>query len=453
MRWGVGMKYFETLFKVNPLKVELDAPLVLQETAIIKDTVDDKILLRNIFVNVGNQDIVAIAIKGTLKDIFGENVKYNGQDEFTYVYQDIICEPNTLFGNKISIDLPHDARKIEAVIEKVVLLDGTVWKSNPEDIVTIQRQHEIEASDEFINSYDTNSILPIFYYVENDSCWQCTCGQVNKVSDEHCKKCAREKTEAKKKYSKEYLTEEYNLYAVQKRKEREEIERLKQEKVKEEKVKLDNLPERTGEHIERKRRRKRKRETVNSYKNKHNSIQQSFWRKYNYEIMLGIIICIALVSLAILHLMSNGFDSQEALLNETKKELEPYIEWIGKETENDTASVSQEFIDNLDNVKIMDIAGTVSHGYTDTSGDTIALMDWKSNTNQDIETYNKFTDFLNIYFDWEADSETFDNITDGECLVWSDTEDNCWVIGWYENSTIYLRWYDKEEWNFIPDIS
>lgn len=432
------MKYFETLFKINPLKVEIDAPLILQETAIIKDTVDDKILLRNIFVNVGTQDVVAIAIKGTLKDIFGETVKYKEQDEFTYIYQDIICEPNTFFGNKISIDLPHNARKIDITIEKVVLLDGTVWKSNPDDIVFIQRQHEIEASDDFINSYDTNSVLPTFYYAENDSCWQCTCGQVNRVSDEYCKNCSRKKTDVKKKYSKDYLAEEYNLYAVQKRKE-------KQERIEKEKLELQRVEsQKNATNVE---------YSEDSDYIKIESTKRTLWQKYRIEIILCVVICIALAFIGILRLISSGFSSQEVLVKETKKELEPYVEWIGKETENDTASVSQEFIDNLDNVKIMNIAGTISHGYTDTSGDTIALMNWESNTTQDRDVYEKFTDFLNIYFDWEADSETFDNITDGECLVWSDTPDDCWVIGWYENEIIYLRWYDKEEWNYIPDIS
>lgn len=40
-------------------------PVVLKETAIIKDTVDEKILLRNIFENVSEKSVVAIAIKGS----------------------------------------------------------------------------------------------------------------------------------------------------------------------------------------------------------------------------------------------------------------------------------------------------------------------------------------------------------------------------------------------------
>ncbi len=173
--------------------IELDAPVVLQQTAIIKDTVDEKILLRNIFANVGTENVVAIAIRGKLADIFGEPVKYDKDEFFEYIYQDIIFEPNTLFGNKVAIELPINARKAEIKIEKVVLQDGIVWNADSNNVVTIQPQREIEASDEFIESIDNNQIKPVFYAVENQSCWQCTCGQINKVNEEYCRKCNRQK--------------------------------------------------------------------------------------------------------------------------------------------------------------------------------------------------------------------------------------------------------------------
>lgn len=465
------MSYFEILFKKNSLTLELDSPIILQETAIIKDTVDDKILLRNIFSNVGTQAIVAIVIKGYLKDVFGEPIKYNGQNEFSYIYQDIKFEPNTYFGNKISIDLPEYVRKVEISIDKVVLLDGTVWKSNPDKIVTIQPQHEIEASDEFIKSYDTNSILPVFYFVENDRCWQCTCGQVNYSDDEYCKKCSRIKGEVKTKYSKEYITEQYQLYVAQKQREKEE---------------------------ENKRKEQEQQELMKKYELEQNSnSNKSLFSKYIFIIIIAVLILGALFGIAffvrnipdveqdITETESSTIEviieadaeaetvikateetresemeeiteviteeSQEQLIAETKRELAPYVEMVGKETTNDSITVTDNFLDHMDDVKIMDIEGTISHGLNATSGNKIAMMDWVSNMSETEEVFDKLVEFLNIYYDWEGNSQEFaTSDIDATGVVWNDSQNDCWVIGWYKYKNIYMRWYDKENWNYIP---
>lgn len=384
VRWGVGMKYFETLFKVNPLKVELDAPLVLQETAIIKDTVDDKILLRNIFVNVANQDIVAIAIKGTLKDIFGENVKYNGQDEFTYVYQDIICEPNTIFGNKISIDLPRDARKIEVVIEKVVLLDGTVWKSNPENIVTIQRQHEIEASDEFINSYDTNSILPIFYYVENDSCWQCTCGQVNKVSDEYCKHCSREKKYVKTKFTKESIAKEYQDFIYRKEHKEELQEKLVH------KVFPDAKPE---EMLE-----KPKQEVAY---HKDSRLHTDGFQKYKH-----VIINITILLLAILAILIGVFLFNHSTVAKSRETIENITDLFG--TQLNTDNLDENGWENKGDYELCDISGTVCTASI-TYSKKVQYVYWFSDDECNQTEYENFLDELSRVLEKQPqEDDTYD---------------------------------------------
>ena len=185
---------------------------MLQETAIIKDTVDEKILLRNVFVNVSDRIVMAVAIKGKLTDVFGEPVKYNEGDIFEYVYQDVIFEPNVLFGNKISIELPINARKAIIGIEKVVFQDGTVWSTNPDNVVTVQQQREIEGSDEFMEWIDNNPIKPVFYFVENQDSWQCTCGQVNKAAEKYCRNCKRQKENVRSTFSKEIIKQQYESF-------------------------------------------------------------------------------------------------------------------------------------------------------------------------------------------------------------------------------------------------
>ena len=355
------MEYFKILFKNNPLKVELDAPIILQETAIIEDTVDNKILLRNIFSNVGNQDIVAIAIRISLKNIFGDIVKYKEQDGFSYIYQDIKFEPKTFYGNTVSIELPIEARKAEVIVEKAVFLDGTIWTTNPENIVEIQPQREIEASSEFIKNYDENNILPIFYYVENKSCWQCTCGQINRISDNKCKACLREKEEVKDKFSQECIGNAYQKYVEEKKK------KIIQEN--EQDVTLQKCEEdfsKTG-NIERK-------------------CDRSNTLKYIIGISIILIIIVLIIVLAVN--TNNG----------TKNEINKITSYFGTQmNENNVGENGWEDVGEYTICKILGVASVDSI----THSNKIQYIYWHSNEEYSQEEYDIFVEDLKDVFQIE----------------------------------------------------
>lgn len=245
------MKYFDKLYINTPNQIEIDSPIFLEEVCIIKDTVDNEILLRNIFTNLCEQTIVAISIRIFLQDIFGEPVYCGENSSMTFLYQDITFEPGSHYGNTIPIILPNNARKAKVFIEKVVLEDGTIWNTNSDNVVNLQKQSKIESSQEFVNSIDNNTFPPTYYYVENDSCWQCTCGHPNKIDELICKKCKREKNNVKNNYIKEELDKHYHDYL-------DEIEKkrlLEEEKAREENEKKLLLEQK---QIEKQRRKKRK---------------------------------------------------------------------------------------------------------------------------------------------------------------------------------------------------
>lgn len=428
------MRYFDTLYKKQVQSIELDAPVVLKETAIIKDTVDEKILLRNIFENVSEKSVVAIAIKGKLSDIFGKPIKYNGKDTLGYIYQDIIFEPQTFFENKIAIELPADARKAIIWIDKVVLQDGTVWNTNPDNIVTIQQQREIEASDEFIKYLDDNSVKPIFYFVQNQSCWQCTCGQVNKAADEYCRNCSRQREIVKIKFSRDIIRQGYDKFR-----------RIEEEKQKEEARKKQLEKEKLHETDSEK--------NLNTIQNNDEIVQINLKvEKKQPEIskkhkMIGCIcgiVAIIFVICIIGNLQNSDIKTQTNLIQQTKENIEPYVALVGTETENRKTEVSDSFLNNLDKVEIMGWKGTVSHGFSSDSGDRIAAMDWQSNEVMSAEEYDNFTKSLDEYFGEVAEIRQYDNISSGDCLAWDDPSNRCWVLGWYEDNIAYLRWYGRD---------
>lgn len=185
------MVYFQTLYKYVPDTIELDFPVVLLESAIIKDTVDDKTLLRNTFENIGEQNIIAIAISISAKDVFGNNIDFNSESSFEYIYQDMVFEPHSKFGNKIAIDLPENARKVAIEIKSIALGNGKTINSNLDNIVNIPKRQNLKCHREYLTMFDDNKILPQFYYSESSDAWQCACGEINKISDDFCRKCCR----------------------------------------------------------------------------------------------------------------------------------------------------------------------------------------------------------------------------------------------------------------------
>ena len=435
------MKSFDVLYKKNLSLIELDAPVLLQKTTIVKDSVKEKILLKNTFVNVSTESVVAIAIKGGLSDIFGNPIKYNQKDTLEYIYMDIIFEPNTLFGKNVVIELPANARKATIRIDKIVLQNGTVWNSNPDNIVTVQSQQKIEISGNFIDSIDNNPIKPVFYAVENSSCWQCTCGQVNKASDEYCRNCKRTKVSVISSFNKEIIEQQYKIF----------LHNQKENSIK--KSPKEELHNTNDNGIMNETQSSPVVSIVKQPKN---------MNAKNKAILCGI--CSITVILMIICIKTfpskqaseitqqnpvttKSVDSEQDLIRQTRNSIEPYVAIIGEVTENQSVSVTEGFYNNMDKVKIMGKKGTVSHGFMDSSGDTVAMMDWNSNEPMSTKEYDEFVKSLDDYFDEVAEEQHYDNISDGTCFVWNDLDNQCWVIGWYEKDKAYLRWYGKDFWH------
>lgn len=228
------MKYFEILYKTSPQVYEFDSPIYLVETAIIKDTVDNQILLRNTMRNVTNEKIIAVMLNIIMKDIFGELVcGTDGKSCFQYIYQDISFGKGELFGNKIAINLPETVRKVEVTVEKVVLESGVVWKSTKKNFAQLQKQKEIHEPDVFMNMVEKEmGVQSLFYYMENDTCWQCTCGQPNKIESTKCINCGLDKQIAKEHLSEKKLEEKYYKYLQEEKKVTEKKENVKEQKSK-----------------------------------------------------------------------------------------------------------------------------------------------------------------------------------------------------------------------------
>lgn len=315
------MKYFETLYKKEYDTYEIDAPIQIIETSIIKDTVDNKFLLRNIFYNCSDLDVVALQIKISMYDVFGSPVDDSSyQKEF--VYQDVIYSPDDYFGNKIPIELSDSCRKVDIEVCKAAFSDGSIWESNKANIVKLEEQQRIQCNNEYFNRYRENGFIPNFYYLKKDSHWQCSCGQPNLLSAETCSICKKQHIDIEKLFSMENFQKEYKKYLDDLLKERERQKKLEEERLrkeeeakkkkleeerlkKEQEEKIKKLEEENQKRIEEERLKKE--ETI---LNEQNSFKRS--RKKLY-LFCAIIILMLLIGIGTRFTHKNGLTNEEKI--------------------------------------------------------------------------------------------------------------------------------------------
>ena len=229
------MNYFEKLYVHKYENIIINAPVQIMESAIIKDTVDNIIYLRNIFTNVSSNTIIAIILEGKLYDITGELISENN-GEFSYTYQDIKVVSNDLFGNKIPIILPNNVRRIDVSINKVVTESGEVISySGRESIIPLSPEY-INLPENYLDTLDSFKQPPIIYPIIKDEYWQCTCGRINWKHNNTCGLCKRSISDQEP-YKSNNIQINYDNYIEQKNKEikeKEEQERKDRDQKKEE---------------------------------------------------------------------------------------------------------------------------------------------------------------------------------------------------------------------------
>lgn len=220
------MEYFNKIQCYKPSIGIVDAPVSIDEVALLQDSVDKNMLGRIKFINYSKGTIVAIFVRLRAANIAGEAVALEKE---RFIYQDMKISSGELYGNRIPISLPADARYFSVQLEKVVFDDGEVWdalnKSTckllqkeikvPEDIrEKIRRELEIHVSDlEYVH----------YFYEESEGFWECTCGKANSNVNRTCTFCGNSRSSQR-----QYLTEaKISELVAEKNKEIEEEKRKK----------------------------------------------------------------------------------------------------------------------------------------------------------------------------------------------------------------------------------
>lgn len=223
----MSMEYFKKIQCYKPSIGIIDAPVNIEEVALLQDSVDKNILGRIKFINYSKQSIIAIFVQLRVANIAGEPIAL---DKERFIYQDMKVSPGELYGNRIPISLPADARYFSVQLEKVVFDNGEIWNATNGTSCKVS-QKEIQVPEEVIDSVreelkkHLNNVEYVHYfYEEEQNFWGCTCGKINSDATRMCTFCGN--FQNSQKY---YLTEEnVNRLVIEKQK---EIEDEKQKKL------------------------------------------------------------------------------------------------------------------------------------------------------------------------------------------------------------------------------
>lgn len=205
------MQYFKTLQCCKPETAFLDAPVRIEEAAILQEPFGRNVFGRVRLASQTQKNIIAVIIRLSAYNVAKEELDL---EEPRYIYQDMVIAPRETYGEDEPLPLPRDARQLDVVLEKAVLEDGTVWEASPEDEVSLLPQDDIAIPDQYLHKFQeriagrfANLKALGAYYVEGDRFWQCTCRTAVSESNEVCPCCGNERAAQKEFLSEEGLAE------------------------------------------------------------------------------------------------------------------------------------------------------------------------------------------------------------------------------------------------------
>lgn len=213
------MERYTELFRFSYSYFYNNGPLIIENAVIQKDSVDNQILAQIKLKNISNSTVVGCKVL-----IFAYEINGNSLIKIiSHTYLDYYIKCGEVFGDRVPIFLPSNARRIGVEIEEVYFLDNTIWKKDTE-LIEIPKQsllNQYFADKTLVDEYRIASgVDAIFVPIEWKSLFLCSCGNKNMIGT-NCSKCNCSFEELSN-----YLNKDY-LFAL--RSQRRELEKRKHE--------------------------------------------------------------------------------------------------------------------------------------------------------------------------------------------------------------------------------
>lgn len=265
------MEYFKKLQCYKPSTGYIDAPVRIEEIALLQDCSDKKILGRIKFLNQSTQPIIAVFVQLSATNVAGEQIPLNKE---RYIYQDMRLDSGELYGNKIPIALPEDVRLFSVRLEKVVFDNGEIWDATVEKECEVYQKEinipddVLEKSQHELSQYMSALEYVHYFYTQSTDFWECTCGKANSNENKNCSFCGNSRSSQI-----EHLTQEKIDVLISDKKLELEHERQQQALIEKEKRRQKEIEDRKAEEEwEQKKQEAQKLQTLKEKRKKHNFI-------------------------------------------------------------------------------------------------------------------------------------------------------------------------------------
>lgn len=182
-------KPIEVLHESKEMVFMSDAPVVLENTALIIDRKKDKLYVRCTFRSISDKEIKAMLIEVSCYDVWGGTLGA----PIAFQYLDLRTKREMVFGQTNPITLADNTtRKVRVTIKKILFADDTVLPGG-ETLFTMPEPLPLEQyldSDELAAQYvrDTNKAA-CFAPVFTELYWRCACGSIGHGLEERCHQC------------------------------------------------------------------------------------------------------------------------------------------------------------------------------------------------------------------------------------------------------------------------
>ena len=234
------MSRFQQLFKDNKKYYIEGSPVILEASALQKDTQEDKVLAQIKIRNIDEKTISACKVNIECYEVNGEDMI----DTIVYSYLDLYASRGAFFGTKVPVYVPNNTRKIIVNVKEIVFNDGSLWTSDvkaeeiPEPTTLFSFLKDNTLVDEYkrLSSSDGNNVPKIY-----KDLFICSCGTINK-KDSRCYECSHTYESLNKYFDISLLITKRNE-RVKKEKEDEEARILKEQEIKAEEERLRKIEE------------------------------------------------------------------------------------------------------------------------------------------------------------------------------------------------------------------
>lgn len=168
------------------------SPVLIRAGALLRDSLSQALVCQLKFCNLESRAVRGLTVALQMLDNAGRRIG----EELTCQYLDLDAKQDADFGQTTALRVPYrNARAFSARVVEVVFADRTRWQSSGEPWTPVARPQLLrdaygdeEMATQFRIRYGTDCR---YAPLEDGELWFCTCGAVNRRSENSCHRCRR----------------------------------------------------------------------------------------------------------------------------------------------------------------------------------------------------------------------------------------------------------------------